>query len=173
MLTILTSCLRSVAAAVRAAGGLSKPPDDQTWKDKVARPAIHLARTSLPLLSRGWGNTLVMVWIGYFAFTVGWLGEVISKRDLLQGDLAGRFAWSLKFIFMLVSAAIPIAFSNAPAKVSTQCDDFKNNLALLRGEEIMHSSDATATRIDALFNMLDHVSLIDLYLTPSRPLIDP
>jgi hypothetical protein len=173
-------------------------------KDKVAKPAIHLARTTLPTLSQGWGNTLVMVWIGYFAFTVGWLGEVIAKRDLLQGDLSSSLAWYLKFVFMLVSvraeiqrcffamtlffwwetilcqdrlgtntrkisrkafkkgrslqAAIPIVFASAPAKVSTQCDEFKNNLALLRGEEIIHTGDATANRIDALFNMLDHVN---------------
>jgi hypothetical protein len=77
-------------------------------KDKVAKPAIHLARTTLPTLSQGWGNTLVMVWIGYFAFTVGWLGEVIAKRDLLQGDLSSSLAWYLKFVFMLVSVRAEI-----------------------------------------------------------------
>eukprot|EP01043_Picozoa_sp_COSAG02_P017047 COSAG02_NODE_765_length_17396_cov_16.796786_2_plen_156_part_00 len=99
-----------------------------------------------------------MVWIGYLAFTIGWLAEIIAKRDLLQGSIQTTLAWYLKLIFMLVSAGIPIAFANAPANISTRCDSFKNNLAMMRGEDIIHSNVSTADRVDALFNMLDHVN---------------
>ena len=99
-----------------------------------------------------------MIWIGYFAFTIGWLAEVISKRDLLQGSFQTTLAWYIKFVFMLVSAGIPVAFASAPANISTRCDELKNNLALMRGEDIIHSDNSNADRVDALFNMLDHVN---------------
>ena len=94
--------------------------DVAAWQHKIFKPALELARTTLPTLTAGWSLALGCVSTG---FTMAGFGLLFRKITFKPADPLPP---------VLIIMTIPIMMSLVPARTSTNCDDFVEQLNRIR-----------------------------------------
>jgi hypothetical protein len=96
--------------------------DDAAWITTVRDPSLRLARVTLPLLSKGWGNALGFVGGGFLALACAFLVLVISGF-IQDAAMRGPLVW-LSAMF----SAIPCMLADDPANVSSKAHELRGIL---------------------------------------------
>lgn len=117
---------KPVVNAAKAAAEREVELDDAAWWFTIEEPAQKLAQETLPLLSDGWGPSLVAAMVGIGAIALGGFLHLSETPQHVWDDsgLVHRMmAGTVAFI-----ASLPVLLALAPARISTACDELTDSL---------------------------------------------
>ena len=118
-----------VRTAVKALLSQRDPPDDLTWRATVEGPSLGLASTTLPLLTKGWGNALGCVAIGHASLALLLGMQTYSIASAGQKlDLVGIAI----LVATILVATLPVLVALEPAQISSHCDTLRGKLTAMR-----------------------------------------
>ena len=116
----VTSYLLLITCSMRRYKKSGGTPGDHTilidtWRVRVASPALYLASNTLPMLTKGWGNGLCFCTIGCWIMAVcGMCLLAVEPPQLLLHR-------SAVLVCSAALALLPLALSVDPASTTTQC----------------------------------------------------
>jgi hypothetical protein len=125
---------KPVAAAATAAAQCEAELDDEQWRRTIEEPAQKLARVTLPLLSEGWGPSLVAVMIGLGAYAIGLGAFLYELPQFFWDDPVWGPVLRVMAGCVVAGAALPVLLALAPAGVSTACDELTDSLTDLHAK---------------------------------------
>jgi hypothetical protein len=125
---VKTKTVTAAAEAAAKSAGILRELDDDEWLHTIGIPTQKLAHETLPLLSDGWGPSLVAIMVGCAANGIG-LGAVLY--ELPQHTWDDPVAGPVHQVFAGITVgclALPVLLALAPAGVSIECDELTDSL---------------------------------------------
>ena len=132
--------VEGLASAVRSAAEQKHALSDECWKKTVELPSIDLTKNVLPVLSAGWGYSLVCVSAGWMALGVVFSAQLYGLPGLsriLMDEVSFMgfvivLIWCLLHVLAIGLLVAPFTFAAELASISTKCSVLVCSLEGLR-----------------------------------------
>ena len=122
---------RAEASRLRESG---EAMDAERWRSEVEEPVWLLGRTTMPLISDGWGPSVGLVGGAWVLATLSFITLDVSE-GMFSKAAAGDVSAAVLLALTVGIATVPFFLAMDPAAVSSKCARLEDDINALCGED--------------------------------------